>query len=178
MAKTYPPGVHQASLFECAGGEWIHAATMNGLTPTRTQEDILGLEPADMRALYRDPELRARHDERLRAVYSQRDRDDLVEEFHEARLGAEPVVPMAEVFSHPQFVANGMVATVDDPELGTTTQVGVPAVLRRTPGAIRGPQPRPGAHSRTVLGEAGYAVPEIDRLFDEGIVEGDAPWAR
>ena len=33
MAKTYPPGVHQTSLFECADGEWIHAATMNGLTP-------------------------------------------------------------------------------------------------------------------------------------------------
>jgi len=24
MAKTYPPGIHQPSLFECAGGEWIH----------------------------------------------------------------------------------------------------------------------------------------------------------
>ena len=34
MAKTYPPGIHQTSLFECADGEWIHTATMNGRTPT------------------------------------------------------------------------------------------------------------------------------------------------
>ncbi len=44
MAKTYPPGVHQVSLYECADGEWIHAATMNGRTPTRSVEEILGVE--------------------------------------------------------------------------------------------------------------------------------------
>ena len=63
---------------------------------------------------------------------------------------------MAEVFSHPQFLANGMAATVEDPELGPTTQVGVPARAARTPGAIQGGQPRAGAHSREVLAEAGY----------------------
>ena len=60
MAKTYPPGIHQTSLFECADGEWIHAATMNGRTATRTPEDILGLDPVDPRALYADPELACR----------------------------------------------------------------------------------------------------------------------
>ena len=84
---------------------------------------------------------------------------------------------MAEVFSHPQFVANGMAATVEDPELGSTTQVGVPAVLRGTPGAIQGGQPRAGAHSREVLAEARYSAAEIDRLLDAGIVE-DVSWAR
>ena len=103
---------------------------------------------------------------------AQRSGPELVEAFHEARLGAELVGPMAEVFSHPQFVANGMAATVEDPELGPTTQVGVPALLKRTPGAIRGGQPRPGAHSRQVLGEAGYPDAEIDRLLQAGIVEG------
>jgi crotonobetainyl-CoA:carnitine CoA-transferase CaiB-like acyl-CoA transferase len=178
MAKTYPPGVHQASLFECAEGEWLHAATMNGLTPKRTQEEILGLDPVDPRELYRDPELRARHEVRLHEAFALRNRQELTEEFHEARLGAEPVVPMAEVFSHPQFLANGMVATVVDAELGPTTQVGVPAVLRRTPGAIRGGQPRPGAHTRAVLGEAGYTDGEVERLLAAGVVEGDASWAR
>jgi crotonobetainyl-CoA:carnitine CoA-transferase CaiB-like acyl-CoA transferase len=160
MAKTYPPGVHQSSLFECADGEWIHAATMNGLTPTRTPEEILGLDPVDQRALYTDPDLRARHEPRLRAAYARRNRQELIEEFHAARLGAEPVEPMAEVFAHPQFVANGMAATVDDPELGPTTQVGA----------------RAGAHSREVLEEAGYSTAEIEALLSHGVVEGDVPW--
>lgn len=80
--------------------------------------------------------------------------------------------PMAEVFTHPQFVANGMAATVEDPELGSTTQIGVPVVLSRTPGAIQGGQPLAGAHSREVLAEAGYSDTEIDLLVDRGIVEG------
>jgi crotonobetainyl-CoA:carnitine CoA-transferase CaiB-like acyl-CoA transferase len=178
MAKTYPPGVHQTSLFECADGEWVHAATMNGRTPTRTPEEILGLEPVDARALYADPELRARHDARLRAAYRQRPRHELIEEFHRAGLGAEAVTRMAEVFTHDQFVANEMAASVEDPELGPTTQVGVPAVLRRTPGAIQGGQPRAGAHSREVLAEVGCGAAEIHRLLDAGIVEADVPWGR
>jgi crotonobetainyl-CoA:carnitine CoA-transferase CaiB-like acyl-CoA transferase len=177
MAKTYPPGIHQASLFECADGEWVHAATMNGRTATRTPEDILGLDPVDQRALYADPELRAQHEDRLRVAYRRRRRDELIAEFHQAGLGAEAVTPMAEVFSHPQFRANGMAATVEDSELGPTTQVGVPAVLRRTPGAIRGGQPRAGAHSREVLAEAGYDSAEIDGLLAAGITE-DVSWAR
>lgn len=84
---------------------------------------------------------------------------------------------MAEVFSHPQFVANGMAATVEDPELGRTTQVGVPAVLCGTPGAIQGGQPRVGAHSREVLEEAEYSAAEIERLLDAGVVE-DESWVR
>ncbi len=78
---------------------------------------------------------------------------------------------MAEVFAHPQFVANGMSVAVDDPELGPTTQVGVPAVLSRTPGDVRGGQPRVGEHSREVLAEAGYTAAEIDRLLGSGIAE-------
>ena len=34
MGKTYPPGVHQSTIFECAGGEWLHLSVMSGLTPT------------------------------------------------------------------------------------------------------------------------------------------------
>jgi crotonobetainyl-CoA:carnitine CoA-transferase CaiB-like acyl-CoA transferase len=176
MAKTYPPGIHQTSLFECADGEWIHAATMNGRASTRTPEDILGLPSVDPRALYTDTALRASHEARLRDAYAQRSRDELVAAFHEAGLGAEAVVPMAEVFSHPQFLANDMAATVEDPELGSTTQVGVPAILRGTPGAIQGGQPVAGAHSREVLAEAGYGATEIDKLLRAGILE-DVSWA-
>jgi crotonobetainyl-CoA:carnitine CoA-transferase CaiB-like acyl-CoA transferase len=184
MAKTHPPGVHQTSLYECADGEWIHAATMNGIVPTRTPEEILGLDPVDQAALFGHPELRARQQERLREAYRRRSCAELVEAFHDAGLGAEAVIPMAQVFAHPQFVANGLRAAVADSELGRTTQVGVPAVLRGTPGAIRGGQPRVGEHGRDVLAGAGFAEAEIDALVESGTVAGTesgagaAPWAR
>jgi crotonobetainyl-CoA:carnitine CoA-transferase CaiB-like acyl-CoA transferase len=175
MQKSYPPGIHQGSVYECADGEWIHAATMSGVTPTRTVEDILGVATVDWAELMRDPELRARHDEELKAAYRGRRRSELLAAFHAAGLGAEAIEPMSAAFAHPQFQANGMAVAVDDPDLGATTQVGVPAVLARTPGGVRGGQRRPGADSREVLGEAGLSDAEIDKLVAAGIVGEGAP---
>ena len=45
--------------------------------------------------------------------------------------------------------------------LGHTTQVGVPIHLSATPGAIRGPRPRPGQHNDEIFGELGYSAAEI-----------------
>lgn len=171
MQKSYPPGVHQASIYECAGGEWIHAATMSARTPVRTLEEVLGLEPVDMMAMYREENLRAEHEARLREAFRTRRRGELIEELHTAGLGAEAVVPMADVFSHPQFIANDMPVTVEDAELGTTTQVGPPIFLSRTPAAVRGRQPLAGEHSRQVLREAGLSADEVDKLVAAGVVE-------
>ena len=40
--KTYPPGVHQEMIFEVADGEYVHASVMSGLTPMKSQDEILG----------------------------------------------------------------------------------------------------------------------------------------
>jgi crotonobetainyl-CoA:carnitine CoA-transferase CaiB-like acyl-CoA transferase len=153
MAKSYPPGIHQGTIYECAAGEWIHAATMSGRQPTATLEEVLGLDLVDPVALFADPAVRAEHDRRLRVAFRTQDRSSLVERLHEAGLGAEPIVPMREAFEHPQLVANGMVARVDDPELGPTTQIGVPYAFSSTPAAVGGPRPRVGEHTDEVLAE-------------------------
>jgi len=153
MQKSYPPGVHQGSIFECRDGQWIHAATMSGGQPTTSLEEIVGLEPVDMAALYADPAARARHEVELRAAIRGWSRDDLVAALHEARLGAEPIEAMDAAFDHPQLVANGMVVDVVDPDLGPTTQIGVPISFSATPGAVSGPRPPVGRHTQEVLAE-------------------------
>ena len=110
---------------------------MNGRTPTRSVEEILGVEPADPVELFRDPELRERARVPPPRGLPPLAPDDLIAAFHEAGLGAEAVVPMADVFSHPQFVANGLAATVMDPELGATTQVGFRPSSQRTPARFK-----------------------------------------
>ncbi|MCZ7530822.1 MAG: CoA transferase [Acidimicrobiia bacterium] len=168
MAKTSPPGVHQSSVFECAHDEWIHAAAMNGLKPKKTEDQLLGLpDVGDMWTFMAlPPEEKRAIEESRAAAYRSRRRDDLVGEFHENDLGAEAIVRPAEMFDHPQLIANGMVATVDDPVLGETTQIGVPFTLEGAPGAIQGPQPKPGAHTREVLTEAGLDEPAIGAVFE------------
>jgi crotonobetainyl-CoA:carnitine CoA-transferase CaiB-like acyl-CoA transferase len=73
-------------------------------------------------------------------------RDEFVTGMNEANLGAEAVIPMHEAYAHPQLIANGMVAELDDPDLGPTVQIGIPLTLSLNPGRITGARPRPGEH--------------------------------
>jgi crotonobetainyl-CoA:carnitine CoA-transferase CaiB-like acyl-CoA transferase len=97
------------------------------------------------------------------------DRAELVASFQAHNHAIEAVITMEDALGgsgtpHPQLVANGMVATVEDPELGTTTQIGVPINLHSTPGAIQGPQPLPGQHNHEIFGALGYSADEIARI--------------
>lgn len=173
MAKTYPPGVHQATIFECADGEWIHAATMNGLQPTASVEELIGMEDAPdfMTLMGMTPEEREAVEEQVAAAYRQQDRDELVDRFHQANLGAEAVHPPEQMFDHAQLCANGTVVEVPDPDHGTSTQVGPVIELFATPGGVVGPQPEAGEHTREVLVELGYGDREIQRLLAGGAAQ-------
>ncbi len=168
MGKSYPPGVHQQMLFEVKDDQWVHASVMSGLTPTKSQDELLGLEdpPDPLTFLTMPPEEREKFTAGRRAAYLTHDRNPLVESFQSHNHAIEAVITMEEALGstgapHPQLVANGMVATVEDPELGTTTQIGVPINLHGTPGGIRGPQPMPGEHNREILGALGYSDVEL-----------------
>jgi CoA:oxalate CoA-transferase len=165
MEKTYPMGVHAASIFQTGDGRWIHAATMAGGQPTRSEEEILGMPVSDGGML--TPVTDAKRD----AFRRKPDRDALVDEYHAAGLGAERIEASEAMFTHPQVIANGMVVEVDDPDLGLTVQLGPPAVLPEVPPRVMGPQPAPGEHTRAVLREVGYDDAEIDALVKLHAVE-------
>jgi crotonobetainyl-CoA:carnitine CoA-transferase CaiB-like acyl-CoA transferase len=166
MGKTYPPGVHQPMIFECANDEWIHVSVMSGLPPIKAMDEVLELEdvPDQMTFLTLPPEEREKFTVARRAKFKTWNRDELVQALLANNHAAEAIIPMEEGFAHPQVIANDMVATVDDPDLGPTTQMGVPIHMLGTPGAIQGPQPRPGEHNAEILGELGYSESDIERL--------------
>jgi crotonobetainyl-CoA:carnitine CoA-transferase CaiB-like acyl-CoA transferase len=118
------------------------------------------------------PEERDKFTVLRREAYKQHKRDDLVRRFQESNHAVEAVITMEEALGeggepHPQLAANGMIATVEDPELGTTTQIGVPINLLGTPGAIQGPQPLPGEHNVEIFGLAGFSDDEIAAFSGE-----------
>ena len=164
MAKTSPPGVHQLSIYECINGEYMHAGVNVGRVATSTMEEILGLEPVDPARYMSDMPYRQQHVTKLRAAFIMRDRQELCKEFFEVGIGADPILSPVEMYSYPQFRANNMAVQVDDPELGSMTQVGIPAVLIGTPGAVQGPRPKAGANTREVLTNAGFSSSHIDQL--------------
>jgi len=163
MSKSYPAGSHQEMVFEVANGDWIHTSIMSGLTPVKSQDAILGVPEASNNERYAmlSAEERAQITPKRQAAYKQRERDPLIAEFRENNHAVEAIVPMGASLGgagepHAQLAANEMVATVEDPDLGETIQVGVPIHLGATPGAIRGPRPAPGQHNDEVFGALGY----------------------
>ena len=171
LEKSHPAGVHQATIYECADGEWIHASTMSGVPPTRSEGSILGMEEVPMATVMAmSPEERAAHESRRREAFKRWDRSKLIEELHAAGLGAEAIVAPHERFDHPQLRETGSVVEVDDPEVGVTTQVGVTIFLDSTPGMVKGPQPRAGAHTDEVLRSLGHDDDEVASLRARGVV--------
>jgi crotonobetainyl-CoA:carnitine CoA-transferase CaiB-like acyl-CoA transferase len=156
MGKSYPPGIHQQMIFECADG-WVHASIMSGLTPTKSQDEILGLEaaPDPFTFMSLPAEEREKFNQRRREKFKEWKCDDIVAAFQEHNHAIEAIISPDEQFSHPQLIANEMVKTVVDPEVGETTQIGTPLHMFGTPTAIQGPQPRPGEHIDEILKELG-----------------------
>jgi crotonobetainyl-CoA:carnitine CoA-transferase CaiB-like acyl-CoA transferase len=152
MGKSYPPGVHQGMIF-------VHVSVMSGLPPKKSMDEILGVEPPPAEELEGLLPLQQQvlMNERRRDTFKGRKREELVDEFLANNIAVEAIITMEEALSspHPQLDANGMVVTVDDPELGPLIQVGVPINLFGTPGEIRGPQPRVGEHNTEVWSEVG-----------------------
>jgi crotonobetainyl-CoA:carnitine CoA-transferase CaiB-like acyl-CoA transferase len=138
---------------------------MSGLAPKRSQDEILGLEdaPDPFTFMSMPPEEREVINRRRREAFKHHDRAELVAEFQANNHAIEPIITMEDALAdpHPQLAANGMVAEIDDPELGRTTQIGVPINLFGTPGAILGPQPRVGEHNAEIWGELGYAPDDL-----------------
>jgi len=165
MAKTDPPGVHQPMIFECADG-WAHLSVMSGLTPKQSIDEILGLEPLPPETFDGLTPIQAHTivANRQREAIGTWKRDELVAALVANNHAVEAIVEPEEQFTHPQLIANDMVVTVEDPELGPTTQLGVPIHLLATPGAVVGGQPALGAHNDEVWGSVGLTAEQIAKI--------------
>ena len=146
-------------IFECADREFVHVSVMSGLPPKKSMDEILGVEPPPAEELEGLLPLQQQvlMNDRRRDAFKGWKRDELVDELLANNIAVEAVITMEEALArpHPQLDANGMVVTVDDPDLGPLIQVGVPINLFGTPGDIRGPQPRVGEHNKEIWSEVG-----------------------
>jgi crotonobetainyl-CoA:carnitine CoA-transferase CaiB-like acyl-CoA transferase len=167
-----------AGALECAGGEYLGVHT-GAVGAHRRAMEVLGLAgeiaPARGAAEMGEPlseaeaELLAR---RLPEIFRSRSREEWERALLAADVCAIPVLRPGQVFDHPQVRHNGVIARVDDPELGRVEQVGIAARFERTPAALRGAAPRPGDNSDAILAEAGCSAAETDALRRAGVVGG------
>ncbi|NQW23497.1 MAG: CoA transferase [SAR202 cluster bacterium] len=87
-----------------------------------------------------------------------------------AGVVAGPIYDMAQVYKDPQVLARKMLVDLEDPDLGTIHNIGIPVKLSVTPGQIRTRAPLLGEHSAEVLLERGFSQSEVDELLAAEVV--------
>jgi crotonobetainyl-CoA:carnitine CoA-transferase CaiB-like acyl-CoA transferase len=145
-------------LYECGDGRWLH----HMMTDKGNLYVIAGLlgvplaqPPPGSRIL--PVEERRRFIGEAAKVFKTRPRDEWIKLLREHDVPVEGVVATEETLRHGQTRANEMMAEIDDPQRGRTTQIGIPVRFSKSPGRIKGPAPAPGQHSSDILAELSHA---------------------
>jgi crotonobetainyl-CoA:carnitine CoA-transferase CaiB-like acyl-CoA transferase len=94
----------------------------------------------------------------LPKIFETRRRDDWVEDILAADVCAMPVLRPGQIFRERQPLHNGMVARVDDPDLGALLQVASPVRFRDMPLDAPRPAPRVGQDTAAILSEKRQAA--------------------
>jgi alpha-methylacyl-CoA racemase len=129
---------------------------------------IAGLDPATYTQSEPSkwPTLRAR----LAEVILQRDRDNWMTLFGTGDACVAPVLSMEEAPQHPHNIARETFIH----RFGTLQPAPAPR-FSETPGSVRSPPPRIGAHTRTILSELDFSDARIDDLLHQGACAEAAP---
>ena len=131
-------------------------------------------------ALIEDPRFKIPGDRKQREVelaalleetLTQKTTNEWLELLESAGVIAGPIYNMEQVYQDPQTQAREMRVELEDPELGTLHNIGIPVKLSATPGSIRRRAPALGEHSVEVLRESGFSQDEVKALLESGVVK-------
>ena len=111
----------------------------------------------------------------LEETLTQQTTNDWLEVMDEAGVVAGPIYNIAQVYQDPQVQAREMMVDLEDPELGTLHNIGIPVKLSATPGRIRRRAPALGEHSAEILSEFGFSEEEVNGLVEAGVVGTPVP---
>lgn len=160
------------NLYQSRDGHWIAVSTSTQETADRFLT-MVGRPDLVEQPWFRAAHSRAAHveeiDEVVGAWIASLDADEVLRRCAEATAPACKVASVEDLVNDPQNLATGVIATVEDPQLGPIRMPNVPVVLSRTPGSIDWTGPAVGAHTDEVLAEIGMEAQVAD-LRRSGVI--------
>jgi crotonobetainyl-CoA:carnitine CoA-transferase CaiB-like acyl-CoA transferase len=103
---------------------------------------------------------------RLGAWSKNHKKEELVVGAQTRRVPASPVATVLDLANDPQLLERGFLQRMDHPQFG---EISFPmGTTARTFGVTLAPAPTLGQHTAAVLGELGYAPPEMQALLESG----------
>jgi crotonobetainyl-CoA:carnitine CoA-transferase CaiB-like acyl-CoA transferase len=170
-------------LFECKDGRWVHhwpikplsvvqAAEHDRLedasapeyTHRRVDPSRIGMEPENIIVLFHYLPL-------MQEAFKRFPAEDWRRWAARVHEGVQIVRSPEDALSDPGLLTDGLVVSVQDPELGEIRHVGVLTELSRSPGKVQGPAPRRGEHT-SLIRRAAVRSAAADRAASSARVEG------
>ncbi|MFT5530393.1 MAG: alpha-methylacyl-CoA racemase [Candidatus Poriferisodalaceae bacterium] len=162
-ANMLDGGAYYYGVFETSDDKFVSIGSIEGKFHDEMLE-ITGLTGAPT-AERNDQSQWADKKARLAEIIRTKTRD----EWDELMLGSDvcyaPVLSLEEAPLHPHNVARGTFVEVDG-----VTQPGTAPKFSATPGAVQGPPPAPGQHTREALEAWGFESDVIEKLIEVGAV--------
>ena len=144
------------SLFECADGSWIQLGCIHGGFVDQAAA-AMGIAHVMSDPRYADgrtptsEEARGELFDIVAGVIKTRPYDEWAHMFDEVDVPYARACHTQDAIDNPQVIANGMVIELQDPDVGSVLQMGLPIKLSVTPGAVKGPRPEHGQHTAHVI---------------------------
>jgi alpha-methylacyl-CoA racemase len=154
-------GAHFYDTYQCADGKWISIGSIEPQFYALLLEKTGVTDPQFARQMDRSawPELR----EKLAAAIAGKTQAQWCEIMDGTDVCFAPVLDLGEAPKHAHNVARQTFVEVDG-----VVQPGPAPRFSATPGAVAGPPPAIGAHSRTALEGWGFSTAEVDALQSAG----------
>jgi len=159
--------------YQTRDGYWVAVSTSAHNVAERVMK-LVGHSEVISEPWFETGRGRAQHADQLDAMVgswiSDRNLDDVVEQFEKADAAVAPVYDIADIFEDPQYQALDSITTIDDEELGPIRMQNLMFRLSATPGSIEWSGRGIGVDNQAVYGELGIDAEELAELSDLGVV--------
>jgi crotonobetainyl-CoA:carnitine CoA-transferase CaiB-like acyl-CoA transferase len=159
------------NVYRCADGHYV---ALSGSTQAMAKRVFETIGRTDM---IKDPRFatnsdRVKHrplvDDAVGGWFATRTREEALRLMREASVTVGPVYTIADAMSDAHFRDRGVIADVEDRELGQVPMHNILPRLSETPGTWQKPAPGLGEHTDAILTEAGFDREAIVRLRASG----------
>jgi len=155
--------------FQCADGKWIQNWVPNpsfalGVShgDTISVDDRINKptdDPTRIGPDYSELVVLAHYHAQMKAAYAKYPSKEWLKAAAQVGIPMQPTRRPEDALNDQALIDEGMVVTLDDPEVGPIRQVGLVYGMSKTPGRVQGPAPTVGQHTDEILAELLNPVP-------------------
>jgi len=149
--------------FQCADGKWIQNWVPNpSFALGVSQGDTISVDdrinkptddPTRIGPDYSELVVLAHYHAQMKAAYAKYPSKEWLKAAAQVGIPMQPTRRPEDALNDQALIDEGMVVTLDDPEVGPIRQVGIVYGMSKTPGKVQGPAPTIGQHTEEILAE-------------------------